>query len=163
MASKVEQQYKLLNAELMDQVQKQRMEIGAYRKQLIALNHEIMGLREAQVLQNARQRQDNISIIRGLMRSMDIDADCLADRTLTSEKEPETSFVVNRRSQPRRSSRDICQELRRSSVLANSRRTISPTRRRDTIVEVSNEAPESTPRLTVMPTTTYLLPLLTHL
>ncbi|KAH8290829.1 hypothetical protein KR054_006305 [Drosophila jambulina] len=144
MGSKVEQQYKLLNAELMDQVQKQRIEIGLYKKELIALKHENMDLREERALQIARQRQDHIDIVKGLMRRLDIDERCLADSSQTTELEPkssEASFVLNRRSQQRRSSREICQEMRQSSALASSQATISPTKRRDTIVEHPKEAP----------------------
>ncbi|KAH8238725.1 hypothetical protein KR038_008185 [Drosophila bunnanda] len=147
MASKVEQQYKLLNAELMDQVQKQRIEIGLYKKELIALKHENMELREARVLQIARQRQDHIGIIKSLMRRLEIDAKCLANITQTPEEESissEASFVVNRQSQKRRSSRELCQEMRQSSALACSSRTISPARRRDTIPEERNEASKLT-------------------
>ncbi|KAH8356288.1 hypothetical protein KR200_007516 [Drosophila serrata] len=144
MASKVEQQYKLLNAELMDQVQKQRIEIGLYKKELIALKHENMELREARILQIARQRQDHIGIVKSLMRRLEIDAKSLTDINQSPEKESissEASYVVNRQSQKRRSSREICLEMRQSSALASSSRTISPARRRDTIPEVLNEAP----------------------
>jgi len=47
MASKVEMQYKLLNSELMEQVQKQRLEIGEYRKRVITLERENMDLRRS--------------------------------------------------------------------------------------------------------------------
>ncbi|XP_020800430.1 shugoshin [Drosophila serrata] len=144
MASKVEQQYKLLNAELMDQVQKQRIEIGLYKKELIALKHENMELREARILQIARQRQDHIGIVKSLMRRLEIDAKSLTDINQSPEKESissEASYVVNRQSQKRRSSREICLEMRQSSALASSSRTISPARRRSTISEEPNEAP----------------------
>ncbi|XP_017045095.1 shugoshin [Drosophila ficusphila] len=121
MASKVEQQYKLLNAELMDQVQKQRMEIGEYRKRVVALERENMDLREAQVLQNDRQRLENISIVRNLMQRLNLEHDCLVGNQ-------DSAHVVSRPSVQRRSSREICKDMRRTSALARTTRTTSPTR-----------------------------------
>ncbi|EDV55556.1 shugoshin [Drosophila erecta] len=123
MGSKVEQQYKLLNAELMDQVQKQRLEIGEYRKRVISLEREIMDIREEHVLQNHRQRMENISIVRSLMLSLNVDSD-----SLVVPQEPAHGAQINRPSGPRRSSREICKDMRRTCVLAHNTRPISPSR-----------------------------------
>ncbi|XP_039481616.1 shugoshin [Drosophila santomea] len=123
MGSKVEQQYKLLNAELMDQVQKQRLEIGEYRKRVITLEREIMDIREEHILQNHRQQMENISIVRSLMLSLNVDSDSLA-----GPQEPAQGAQINRPSGPPRSSSEICKDMRRTCVLARTTRTISPSR-----------------------------------
>ncbi|XP_017123727.1 shugoshin [Drosophila elegans] len=121
MGTKIEQQYKLLNAELMEQVQKQRLEIGEYRKRMVALERENMDLREEHVLQNDRQRIRNISIVRDLMQRLNVENDCLAERQ-------EPPDVPIRPSGQRRSSKEICRDMRQTISLARTTRTISPTR-----------------------------------
>lgn len=138
MGSKVEQQYKLLNAELMDQVQKQRLEIGEYRKRVISLEREIMDIREEHVLQNHRQRMENISIVRSLMLSLNVDSDSLAVR-----QEPAPAAQINRPSGPRRSSREICKDMRRTCALARTTRPISPRRSSSVTSTVSSTSRRS--------------------
>ncbi|XP_043645430.1 shugoshin isoform X2 [Drosophila teissieri] len=138
MGSKVEQQYKLLNAELMDQVQKQRLEIGEYRKRVISLEREIMDIREEHVLQNHRQQMENISIVRSLMLSLNVDSDSLA-----APQEPAQGAQINRPSGPRRSSREICKDMRRTCVLARTTRTISPRRTSSVTSTVSSTSRRS--------------------
>ncbi|XP_070140440.1 shugoshin isoform X2 [Drosophila kikkawai] len=134
MASKVEQQYKLLNAQLMDHVQKQRMELGLYKKEVTNLRRENMELRQARILENYRMRQDHICFLKCFMRRMDIDLASLADST-----PPESPA-----GQRRRSSKEMCQEMRQSSALACSTRTVSPSRHRDTMAKAPNMAPKIT-------------------
>ncbi|KAH8358118.1 hypothetical protein KR084_003884 [Drosophila pseudotakahashii] len=123
MATKVEMQYKLLNAELMEQVQKQRLEIGEYRKRVITLERENMDLREEHILEKNRQRLDNIGAVRSLMQRLNVNSDCLE-----SGGSQEPTPVVCRPNAPRRSSREICRDIRRTCALARTTRTISPRR-----------------------------------
>lgn len=69
--------YKLLNAELMAEVQKLRLMIAEYKRQVVTLVRENMGLREAQILQNAGQRRNQICGIRNKIRRWKLDSDCL--------------------------------------------------------------------------------------
>ncbi|XP_017077237.1 shugoshin [Drosophila eugracilis] len=128
MVNEVEQ-YKLLNAELMDQVQKQRMEIGEYRKQVIILQREIMDMREEHILQNDRQRQENICIIKSLMQRLNIDSDCLVVPQEPTQR-------VSKPPNSRRSSKEICKEIRRTCALARTTRTTSP--RKSIPMEISS-------------------------
>ncbi|XP_016928632.3 shugoshin [Drosophila suzukii] len=123
MASKVEMQYKLLNSELMEQVQKQRLEIGEYRKRVITLERENMDLREEHILEKDRQRLENIGIVRSLMQRLNVNTECL-ESGVTQEPAP----VVSRPTGPRRSSREICEDIRRTCALARTTRTTSPRR-----------------------------------
>ncbi|XP_037716193.1 shugoshin [Drosophila subpulchrella] len=123
MAGKVEMQYKLLNSELMEQVQKQRLEIGEYRKRVISLERENMDLREEYILEKDRQRLENIGIVRSLMQRLNVNTECL-ESGVTQEPAP----VVSRPTGPRRSSREICKDIRRTCALARTTRTISPRR-----------------------------------
>ncbi|XP_016992016.1 shugoshin [Drosophila rhopaloa] len=137
MVTKVEQQYKLLNAELMEQVQKQRLELGEYRKRLVALERENMELREEQVLQNDRQRFENISIVMDLMQRLNVDKD-----SVTTRQEPPN--VHTRPSGPRRSSKDICRDMRKTISLARTTTTISPTRTSSIASTISSSSRRST-------------------
>ncbi|XP_070069703.1 shugoshin [Drosophila takahashii] len=128
MATKVEMQYKLLNAELMEQVQKQRLEIGEYRKRVITLERENMDLREEHILDKDRQRLENIDILRSLMQRLNVNSD-----SLESSGSQEPTPVVSRPNPTRRSSREICRDIRRTCALARTTRTISPRRSTSTI------------------------------
>ncbi|KAH8401946.1 hypothetical protein KR009_008799 [Drosophila setifemur] len=141
MASKVELQYKQLNAELMDQVQKQRMMIAEYRSQVIELQREIIDMREMQILQKETQRLKNMSLVRSLMRGLDLDADGLMEDTLTISQKPESPLRTqgpNRRTHQRRSLKEICQDMQRSCVLARTTRTLSPSSRRSSDIEIDS-------------------------
>ncbi|XP_017024184.1 shugoshin-like [Drosophila kikkawai] len=61
--------YKVLNAELMAEVQKLRLMIAAYKRQVSSLLRENMGLREAQILQRASGG--------GQQRRWKLDSNCL--------------------------------------------------------------------------------------
>ncbi|XP_016947505.1 shugoshin [Drosophila biarmipes] len=140
MATKVEQQYKLLNSELMEQVQKQRLEIGEYRKRVIALERENMDLREEHILEKDRQRLENIGIVRSLMQRLNVNSECLETGVAQ-----EPAAVVSRPTGPRRSSREICQDIRVTCALARNTRTTSP--RRSTIRSSRRSSAEVTPEV----------------
>ncbi|KAH8282063.1 hypothetical protein KR054_005219 [Drosophila jambulina] len=121
MAFNEEQEQKMLNAELVGVVQQARINRNLDMKELIVLQQQNLALRASLIRQDARQRQDHIDIIKLLMRRFKIDQQCLA---MDQEPKSEVSFVL-----PRRSSKEMCQEMRQFSAAISSPRTISPAKR----------------------------------
>ncbi|XP_064542887.1 shugoshin [Drosophila montana] len=118
------EQYKLINAELMDQVQKQRIAIGEMRKAEILLKRQLLEEREMR-LADAQLNENKLKCaLRTLLHSLDVNLDGNSDYPTTR-----TSEASDNVRHSHYSSSQACSVLRRSSALLQRSLAVSPTRR----------------------------------
>ncbi|XP_030375456.1 shugoshin [Scaptodrosophila lebanonensis] len=134
--------YKELNAELVAQVQKQKLEISEYRKGLIQLNAQLQEEHEKRVFERtryeeeAKERETKLKCaLSELMRSLNISTNSQQelhriDKTLTPQAPPPALSTDGKRQSDRSSSSTkMCRELRHSSALSRHTIVLSPSRR----------------------------------
>lgn len=120
------EQYKLINAQLMDQVQSQRKMIGLMREEEVNLKRRWMEERE-QRLAEAQYNENKLKCgIRTLLRSLDMNLNL--DDSISSSIRTSQASENARRSSGSNCNR-ICSEFRRSSILLQSSVPTSPTNR----------------------------------
>ncbi|EDW61100.1 shugoshin [Drosophila virilis] len=118
------EQYKLINAELMDQVQKQRITIGELRKVEVYLQRQLLEEREMR-LADAQYNENKLKCaLRTFMNSLDVNLDGNSDYPTTR-----TSAASDNVRHSHYSSSQACSVLRRSSALLQRSLAVSPTRR----------------------------------
>ncbi|EDW33617.1 GL11778 [Drosophila persimilis] len=127
MGTNIEQQYKILNAELMDHVQKLRVELGEYKKLVVGLQTELLEVRESHVLEMDFKKKQLKYGISTLLKNLDLKEDFLTGVTHTTPS-------VHRRS----NIKEICYDMRRISSLTRSSVTCSPSRRRSSTVRAGS-------------------------
>ncbi|XP_020812067.1 uncharacterized protein LOC110187042 [Drosophila serrata] len=77
--------YQVLNAELMAEVQKLRLLVAAYKRQVTTLVRENMGLREAQILQGGSggQQQSSPNGVKNMMWRWKFNSSCLGTSSVS--------------------------------------------------------------------------------
>ncbi|XP_030556166.1 shugoshin-like isoform X1 [Drosophila novamexicana] len=138
------EQYKLINAELMDQVQKQRITIGEMRKAEVLLKRQLLEEREMR-LADAQYNENKLKCaLRTFMNSLDVNLDGNGDYPTTR-----TSAASDNVRHSHYSSSQACSVLRRSSALLQRSLAVSPTRRSRSLSSCSvtshEEMKESSP------------------
>ncbi|EDW61101.1 shugoshin [Drosophila virilis] len=118
------EQYKLINAELMDQVQKQRITIGEMRKAEILLKRQLLEEREMRLAEAQYNENKLKCALRTFMNSLDVNLDGNSDYPTTR-----TSAASDNVRHSHYSSSQACSVLRRSSALLQRSLAVSPTRR----------------------------------
>ncbi|XP_023167356.2 shugoshin-like [Drosophila hydei] len=118
------EQYKIINAELMDQVQKQRITISEMLKTEVVLKRQLLEEREIRLADAQYNEQKLKCAIRTLLNSLDINFESDEDsRTSQSSK-----ALDNIRASPY-NNEQACSELRRSSEILQKTLPLSPIRR----------------------------------
>ncbi|KAM8713066.1 hypothetical protein ACLKA7_013391 [Drosophila subpalustris] len=120
------EQYKLINAQLMDQVQSQRKMISQLREEEVILKRNWMEEHEKRIAEAQFNENRLKSAIMTLLSSLDINLDfnCNSASPRTSQ-----AFVSEERRSSRSNSNRISSEFRRSSVLLQNSVPISPSNR----------------------------------
>lgn len=128
------EQYKLINAELMDQVQSQRRIIGKLQEAEVELRKQWMEEREKRLADAEHHEIKLKAAIMTLLQSLDLHLD-ISNNNVSSR------MSANRTR--RLSTNEICSEFRRSSTLMQRRITLSPTRITRNASSISKKSPKN--------------------
>lgn len=116
------EQYKLINAELMDQVQSQRRIIGKLQEAEVELKKQWMEERERRLADAEHNEIKLKAAIMTLLQTLDLHLD-ISSNNVSSRMSQLSANRTNRLS-----ANQICSEFRRSSTLMQRRITLSPSR-----------------------------------
>lgn len=131
------EQYKLINAELMDQVQSQRRIIGKLQEAEVELRKQWMEEREKRLADAEHHEIKLKAAIMTLLQSLDLHLD-ISNNNVSSRM---SQLSANRTR--RLSTNEICSEFRRSSTLMQRRITLSPTRITRNASSISKKSPKN--------------------
>lgn len=139
------EQYKIINAELMDQVQRQRITIAEMLKTEVLLKRQLLEEREIRLADAQYNEQKLKCAIRTLLHSLDLNLDSREDYEDTSQ----TSKASENVKPSSYHNGQACSELRRSSERLQRALPVSPIRRsRSSVSSCNNSQDEASERST---------------
>ncbi|EDW09871.2 shugoshin [Drosophila mojavensis] len=139
------EQYKIINAELMDQVQRQRITIAEMLKTEVLLKRQLLEEREIRLADAQYNEQKLKCAIRTMLHSLDLNLDSREDYEDTSQ----TSKASENVKPSSYHNGQACSELRRSSERLQRALPVSPIRRsRSSVSSCNNSQHEASERST---------------